>query len=247
MKMIVMDLDGTLLTDAKEIDEITLKSLITLKDWCYIVLASARGFYRIESYVKQLQIDNDHQYSLSFNGSVISDNLGNKLIDNYINSDDLMMLLSYFNDESVQWYLYYEDGRVLSSDCNVCEVIKTHKIYKLVCYGQPERVRQIASQFTSLIKDSFAITFSEEVRFEMVASGMNKKEALEYLANYVSISPEDIIAFGDGENDIEMLQYAGLGVAMGNSNDLVKSRADKICADNDHHGIADVLQQLDIN
>lgn len=79
---------------------------------------------------------------------------------------------------------------------------------------------------------------------EIMLPTVNKAMTLSKLFNELDINPQDTIAFGDGENDIEMLKLCGIGVAMGNSLDLVKLEADQICATNNEDGIADVLDQF---
>ena len=64
---------------------------------------------------------------------------------------------------------------------------------------------------------------------------------------HLDISPNEVIAFGDGDNDIDMLQFAGLGVAMGNASHYVKSKADYITLSNEEDGIADVIYKKILN
>lgn len=78
---------------------------------------------------------------------------------------------------------------------------------------------------------------------EVSAPGVTKRVGLEYVAELVGATPQDVVCFGDMPNDIEMLSWAGTGVAMGNAADVVKAVADEVTATNDDFGVARVLER----
>ena len=78
-------------------------------------------------------------------------------------------------------------------------------------------------------------------------SGVTKAFALERLANKLKISPQEIVAMGDANNDIEMLEFAGLGIAMRNASDHVKNLADDVTCSNDEHGVAVAIEKHILN
>ena len=82
----------------------------------------------------------------------------------------------------------------------------------------------------SLTEDSTIWNFTK--------AGTNKASGLKFLAEYLGMAMDEVMAVGDSENDIEMLREAGLGIAMGNAADDVKSIADEITLDNEHEGVA---------
>lgn len=75
----------------------------------------------------------------------------------------------------------------------------------------------------------------------------SKSNALKALCKHLSISQTEVIAFGDGDNDIDMLQFAGIGVAMGNASNYVKSKADYVTLSNEENGVADVIYKKILN
>ncbi|MBN9645281.1 HAD family hydrolase [Corynebacterium mendelii] len=79
---------------------------------------------------------------------------------------------------------------------------------------------------------------------EIAAPGVTKRMGLEDVARQRGITRGSIIAFGDMPNDTEMLQWAGIGVAMGNADEKVKLIADIVCADNAHDGVAGILEEI---
>ena len=78
---------------------------------------------------------------------------------------------------------------------------------------------------------------------EVSAPGVSKRSALEWIAEDIGVDASEVVAFGDMPNDVEMLRWAGLGVAMGNAEDGVKSVADEVTADNNSDGVAQVLER----
>lgn len=81
---------------------------------------------------------------------------------------------------------------------------------------------------------------------DIVKAGGNKSVGIQHVLEHYGFTPKEIIAFGDGGNDVEMLEYAGIGVAMGNADESVKRRSDFVTTDVDHEGIEYALTQLGI-
>ena len=95
--------------------------------------------------------------------------------------------------------------------------------------------------------EGIVISSSLYNNLEINALGATKGNALMWLADYLGIAPGATMAFGDGENDISMLEAAGVGVAMGNGLDIAKSAADRITLTNDEDGVADAIERLIFN
>lgn len=81
---------------------------------------------------------------------------------------------------------------------------------------------------------------------DITAIGNTKEKGISELIKHIGLKPEEIMAFGDGGNDVSMLRYAGIGVAMGNANDDVKSHADYVTTDVDHDGVANALKHFGV-
>lgn len=106
-------------------------------------------------------------------------------------------------------------------------------IYQIHCYGAPGTEDRLLARARGLTAVRWSPNFAD-----VYPSGGGKERGLEALCSHLGISPEECIAFGDGENDIPMLCRAGIGVAMGNAGDSVKARADYVTAGVDEDGIA---------
>jgi len=91
------------------------------------------------------------------------------------------------------------------------------------------------------------VVSSSKYNIEITAKFVSKGKAVEALANYYKIRREEIITIGDSENDLSMIEYGGLGVAMGNAKDEIKRRADYITDTNDNDGVAKVINKFILN
>ena len=106
-------------------------------------------------------------------------------------------------------------------------------IYQIHCYGAPGVEDELLRRTTGLTSTRWSPNFAD-----VFPSGGGKDKGIEALCRHLGIAREETIAFGDGENDISMLEYAGIGVAMGNSSDKVKSCADYVTETVDADGVA---------
>lgn len=113
--------------------------------------------------------------------------------------------------------------------------------FKLLLYGEPERLKQVSKTLFSLYPDQFSMTFSAPFYLEILPLGVSKGRALEFIIARENISRSSVCAVGDFDNDVEMLIAAGLGAAPANARDNVRQAADIIVASNDNHAIHDLI------
>ena len=245
-KMVILDLDGTLLTSNKNISTYTNNIIRSLNGKVKFVLASARAFVTIKPYLKELELLNENNYTIAFNGSLVVNNLEKSLIDEDIDINAKKKLQKYVDDNNqVEWHYYTYDRNILINDIsNFSDFIINNKIYKLVCLADEDVIMKMRKEMPSYISDLFQITSSESTRIEFVKKGMTKIDAIKYLLDELNINPNELIAIGDGENDIDMIKFAGCGIAMGNATDEVKCIANIITDSNENDGVGKILNEL---
>ena len=245
-KMIVLDMDGTLLNSQKKISHYNQKILLKAKRQARMILASARGFYRIKPYLTQLDLLDSDNYTIAFNGSLIVCNDGTVLADQPLDPNDIMLLEKYIKEQpDLDWFFYHDQGRIDYHELSdVAAFLKIYKVYKVVAFGTAEKICQSRKMMPQVLTDHLAVTSSEDERMEMVAKGMNKVDAIKYLADRLNIKREEIIAMGDGENDLAMLKLAEVGVAMANAQPALKAAADFISDTNDNDGVGKALLKI---
>lgn len=113
---------------------------------------------------------------------------------------------------------------------------------KLVVNGEPEVMEEFEKELNERFSKEVAMTTAIRNYIDILAHDVSKAHGLEILLKHLGISRENIIAAGDNYNDIEMIKYAGLGVAMGNAEDIVKDKADIITASNDDDGVVNIIE-----
>ena len=110
--------------------------------------------------------------------------------------------------------------------------------------GEDARLSEIRPEAEDLLNGKAALTTSVPGMLEVLPFGASKGEGVRILLDHLSVAPENCMAFGDGENDIEMLKYVGLGIAMENGRPELKKVADALTLANDQDGVAYAINML---
>ena len=116
---------------------------------------------------------------------------------------------------------------------------------KLVLVGDPEALDAVEARAKAAFEGRLYISKSLPYFLEFAADGVTKGAGLDFLADHVGFTREETIAFGDGENDVELVEWAGFGIAVENAHERVKAVADWICPSAEDEGVAQVLESLD--
>lgn len=113
-----------------------------------------------------------------------------------------------------------------------------YPLNKILTAGDPIYLKEHYREMMEPFKDTLSCMFTASFYFEFTAQGIDKAKALEAVLNPMGYMQDEIIAFGDGQNDKTMIQYAGIGVAMDNAVEELKEVADEITLSNEYDGIA---------
>ena len=116
--------------------------------------------------------------------------------------------------------------------------------YKILLMGDEEQLNEFETFIPQEWRDEFYVVRSQKYLVEVLTKGVNKAFGLEELAQKLNIEPSEIAAIGDAANDIEMLEYAGLAIAMGNASEEVKSIADIVTDTNENNGVIKAIDNL---
>lgn len=246
IKIVILDLDGTLLNSKKEITEYNCAIIKKLKNKVKFVLASARSFIRIKPYLEKLDLINDENYTIAFNGSLVLNNNEQVILDEEIDISSKKLLYNFVQQHlDVDWFYYTYDEMINNKDINdVVSFLNNNKIYKVVCVAPINTINTLRNNLSDDLVQMFSITSSESNRIEFVQKGNNKVKSIQILLNKLNICKDEMIAIGDGENDIEMIKYAGIGIAMDNASKMVKESSDLVTTSNDADGVGKILDQL---
>lgn len=115
---------------------------------------------------------------------------------------------------------------------------------KLLCAGDPEYLAEHYHEISAPFEETLSASFTAPWYYEFMPRGVDKAQALETALAKLGIDASEVVAFGDAQNDVSMLTWAGTGVAMGNATPETKAAADMVTLDNNHDGIAEALAKL---
>ncbi|MFI3324296.1 MAG: Cof-type HAD-IIB family hydrolase [Rikenellaceae bacterium] len=263
-KILVLDIDGTLTNSAKEITPRTLSTLERAqREGVKIVLASGRPTYGIVPLAKQLGMDRFGGYILAFNGGKIIDaatmqtlyaqNLPQEIVPELYAaaSEAQAVILSYrgeniITEQPADQYVAYESHLTKMPAVGVdsfCEAIDFDPD-KCLIVGEAERLVPLAEQLNERYADTLSAYRSEPFFLEVVPRGIDKALSLERLLATLGVSKAEMVAVGDGYNDLSMIRFAGLGVAMANAQMEVKEAADYITDSNEEDGVASLVEKV---
>ena len=258
-KLVALDMDGTLLNSRHEIsaeNKEVIKACIE-KDVKF-VLISGREIESIKHYSDILGLDT---YLTGYNGSLISNTLNPRLVKTVIeeaykaNKFIIVFLQDgiLVSDNSSKWYENYLDFTIANPTVvddlllYLDEKDKWDEINKICLSDDHKELIAFKGAIEPRVKEEFTLLFSLPFFLEVFNGDVSKGLALEKLAHYYGVNREEVLAIGDGENDISMIKFAGLGVAMGNSNQLVRDSADFTSLTNDENGVAFTLKKFLLN
>ncbi|RVU71178.1 MULTISPECIES: Cof-type HAD-IIB family hydrolase [Lactobacillus] len=267
IKMIAIDLDGTLLTSANTISAETLKTLGQVHNQgIKIVLASGRPLSGILDYTKQLGLAGENEYAVVFNGAVVQNLAGKVLMSQEMDYRDFNLMLRlqrlshvnlHFETTECFWTLDRDlcvqmqiNAAFTNNEIKVRDKkeIPQDFVFNKVGFTCPKGSDQIAKLWGTLPDwafQSYDIVRSLDNCIELNAIGASKGNAVMDLAERLKINQKDVMIFGDQGNDVSMFENPEfLKVAMGNAIEDIKKRADFVTDDNDHNGVAKALKKF---
>lgn len=263
-KLIALDLDGTLKTSENKISAKTREALIKCQELgIKVVLASGRPTPGLRHEAKELELEKYEGYLLSFNGAKVNDyKTGEVIYEKTLTVEQArdmikrakefkLASMSYQNQDLIsdQCENHYVQGEAKLNDMGMKHIEDLEKyidfpVNKVLLAADPDYVASVLDDFKAPYEDQLSIYRSAPYYIEIMAQNIDKAASLDCLVNHLGIKQEEVIAFGDGYNDLSMIKYAGMGVAMGNAVDGVKEVATKVTLTNDEDGIAYMLSQL---
>lgn len=263
-QILVLDLDGTLTNRDKIITPKTKMALMELqKQGKKVVLASGRPTYGVLPLAKELELEVYGGYILSYNGGVIMDcKTGGTVFSRCIPVEYNAAIIRLAVDQGVN-ILTYEGDKIITLDgacpyvakesvINKLEVEEradmesyvTFQVPKFLMLDDGDYLALVEAQVKAKLGKPFSIYRSEPYFLEIMPRGIDKAQSLGRLLESIGLSREQMIACGDGYNDLTMIQYAGLGVAMENAILPLKQAAGYVTLSNNDDGIAHVVEKF---
>jgi Cof subfamily protein (haloacid dehalogenase superfamily) len=264
-KMIVLDMDDTLLTDNHTISEENKEMIFKAQEkGVYVVLASGRPTSAMTAYAKELKMDYYNSFMLSYNGAVITDLKEDKILfEQTLTKEQIHELYDYSLKNKTHIITYLNNEIVSETDSEYIEVEKHitglahNKVVSFKDTVQSNAVKCILLEEPSYLKTveddlklampHLSVSMSKPFFLEVAQQGIDKAYSLKKLAEKLNILQSEIIAVGNAGNDLTMIEYAGLGVWVDNVTPELRDKADLIVASNNNHGVAEVIKRYILN
>lgn len=269
-KLIVSDIDGTLLNSHKKISEKTKRRIEALIESGH-VFAVATG--RMHGAGKTITTELDYDgFLISCNGAVVKHLKSGEVIQAIEVDPDIVRKVVSVCQTYEATYFFYEIDTIYASaykhlaktysekmvslpeshrftiefPMDMLEIVGTKPIYKIaISHDDKVKFRKLIDEIRTL--SGIESVKSLDTLFDVMTAGVSKAKGIEALQRHFGIDREDVIAFGDNENDIDMVSYAGIGVAMSNAMEELKVAADFVTKSNDEEGLVYALDHFGID
>lgn len=273
IRLILLDIDGTLTNSRKEITPRTKEILLKAQaSGITLALSSGRPENGLYKFARELEMDTHNGLFICYNGArVLNCQTGEVYFNQAMSIEEGKAVLRHLkNFDAVpiinkDKYMYVEDVfnshidydgekfNVLSYEVRgngfmLCEKqdledFADFELNKILTYASPEYLALHYKEMAAPFEGRLNMMFTSPFYYEYTALGIDKAKAIETALIPLGYKKENMIAFGDAQNDISMLKLAGIGVAMGNAVDEVKAIADEVTTSNNDDGIAVVLEK----
>lgn len=268
-RLIAIDMDGTLLDNEGRVSEKNKEAIKMATDkGVHIIVSTGRIFTSAIYFAKLIGVITP---IIACNGAYVSEyHRENVLLQHPIKKEDVQKLIEVFEKNDL-YYHFYDNENFYTKDLDYnslkyyewnekqkeenkinIEIIKdpiefVHQndvnVYKIVVMDKDiEKIARVRKELS--LNDNIEIVSSWHGSIDIMYRGVSKGKALKELCNIYGIDREEVIAIGDNENDLSMLEYAGTSVAMGNGIDLVKEYATYVTDTNDNNGVAKAIEKF---
>lgn len=267
IRYFVFDIDGTLVTEEKKISPATKKAVIRLLDKGYRVsIASGRRVGGFRRYARELGFADDAAL-IGMNGGQIETMGGTPIYEAPIQNKEALadyvdfwldypvILVYYFADHLVSLNLQDDElgKNFLHTLLERAEVASVDSAkdpreieglpLKVLTYGEPSLIQKAIKNLPDRFSETYSQVLSEPIFFEIMRKGTSKGNGVQKAAEALDLSMDQVMTFGDQNNDLSMIRQAGVGVAMGNACQELKEAADVVIGTNDEDGIAHFLDE----
>ena len=259
-KLIAVDVDGTLLDSSDRITEKTKDAIRLCKEMGVIfTISSGRPIQGVEKINKILDLDTPF---ITYNGAMVVMGKSKRILYEQklsaTNANSAIKLGEKWGPTIFVW----TDNKLYSNDINertkkYSELANIEPVFvknlteitgngvsKVLWYDEIENINSFLGQAGEYISDEINYHTSKPMFLEFVDKNASKAIAMEKIGEHYKITRDEMIAIGDGLNDLSMIEYAGLGIAMGNAHESVKSKAQYITLSNDEDGVAYAIKKF---
>ncbi|EJU07523.1 Cof-type HAD-IIB family hydrolase [Fusobacterium hwasookii] len=259
-KLVVCDMDGTLLTSNHRISDYTADIIKKIEDnGIKFMIATGRPYLDARHYRDSLELKS---YLITSNGARAHDEDNNPIVVENIPKEYVKRLLAYNVGKDIHRNIYLNDDWIIEYEIdglvefhkesgygfNIDDLNKyeNEEVAKVFFLGKNEDIENLEKNMEKEFQNDLSITVSSPFCLEFMKKGVNKAETLKKVLKLLNIKPEEVIAFGDSMNDYEMLSLVGKPFIMGNGNKRLMEALPnvEVVGNNNEDGIGEKLQEI---
>ena len=265
IKLIAIDIDGTLINSKHEITPYTKDVINHVREKeIKVVLCTGRPFLGAQRYVKELGLDLQEEYLVTYNGALVQNTFTREVIHHFgLTGHDYKRMAKLADGIGTHFHALdfgamYTSNRDMSRYTGhdsyfttmpilyrtVEEIEEEQEFTKIMFIDEPDILDAAIAKIPPEYYDEYTIFKSEPFYLEILNRNASKGRAVQRLAKSLNIAQQEVMAIGDHPNDLDMVHYAGIGVAMGNAVDEVKNIAEYITSTNNEDGVARAIEKF---
>lgn len=256
IELIATDIDGTLLDDHHQLSERNANAIRAAIDaGIAVILATGRMRYSCEWLIAELGLETD---GIFVQGLHIADHTGQRIHGEFIEADVLEHFLPFAEQHNLS-FVAFGDNEIYATRRDhytdiilkydepepiVVPNISDYPVHKMIILLEPADARELRPILEKHMGDRADVMITQPEMIEIMPTGTSKGHSLRWLAQRMGIEMANVMAIGNAENDLTMLQFAGVGVAVANSAQVVLDSADYITASNNDCGVAAAIERF---
>lgn len=238
IKLVALDMDGTLLNDHGEISKNNRNMIGEAQSkGVHIICCTGRSLITSYDYVKSLGLSSFH---ITVNGSEVWDEEGELVQRKIVPAEHIQWMLDLAEEYQAKFWATATD-RIWRRE--MPEDVLMHNWLKFGYEIEDDDVRNKVLQELETRGSLFEISNSSPINIEVNASGVNKANGIKTVCDLLGFSMKEVMAVGDSLNDMSMITSSGIGVAMGNAQEIVKHAADWVTTSNNEDGVAHAIRK----
>ncbi len=264
IKLIAIDIDGTLLNDDRKITPAVYQALKAAEaQGVRIVLCTGRPLTGVQDLLTELDLFTDNDFVITYNGSLVQKTKDQAIISEFgLSHEDYAFVEMTARQLGVHLHVETQDTMFTAnrdiSPYTVYEAFLVNmplkyrtpeemtpdlNIIKMMMIDEPALLDSVIPQLPATLTEQYNVVKSAPFFLEVLNKKAHKGAAVKKLAEHLGIDQSEVMAIGDNENDLTMVEYAGIGVAMANATENVRNMADVITASNEEDGVAKVINE----
>jgi len=268
IKLIAIDMDGTLLNEHGDLNPETIKTVKEAKErGIKIVLCTGRPLMGIERFLPVLELDQVGDYAITYNGALVQHTADGHVIakhtltyDDYLRIEYTARRLGVHSHAEDEKYIYTANHDISRYTIHEVELVnmplrfqtadqfdRGHIFSKVMLIDEPDILAAAQQKLPADFATDYYVVNSEPFYLEVLNKHANKGSGLASLAEHLGLTAAEVMAIGDQANDLTMLEYADTAIAMGNAIPEVKAVATAVTATNREDGVAQAIQRYAFN